>query len=436
MRNAKRYLAVLLGHEGNVVWLIFLQLPQADWKAHKQICNAIASLGSDAGDKAELTGGLPRTASDDFQTVNETCQQNFQTELKLLQSHMKRNLTFEEQKILVWQPRCMGCSRTERLIRIEGADGKAIKPCDVCKATFCCCEEHWDIVRDKHVNEPVWDVPGNLSQCQINRQICGDILFANIMVDSHTHEPNGVSLVSQWRPERHLSKWEPLKTGDKCWEEEFNASLQKEVVASLGPVPPGSFLRSATQGLSMPMTILYALQQLKPLGRKEEFITRHGPRAERRFLGIWTGKQSLTIHLLGAREMEILHAPRNCIKDQKQCTFEVHAMSYHKYIEKQGARYTNPDLAVAFNFGASSYASSWAETMEVLVRKAVATVFTSQNRDEAEAESQLLRVAGASLVLVLGPVRNPWGGLQLLPEPNKVTGFYANNGCLAGGFCD
>ncbi|KAJ8075507.1 hypothetical protein PM082_021137 [Marasmius tenuissimus] len=309
------------------------------------------------------------------------------------------------------------------------------------------------------------------------------------MVDSHTHEPNGVSLVSQWRPERHLSKWEPLKTGDKCWEEEFNASLQKEVVASLGPVPPGSFLRSATQGLSMPMTILYALQQLKPLGRKEEFITRHGPRAERRFLGIWTGKQSLTIHLLGAREMEILHAPRfeeilhrlpqlkdlhvrgpasapflrtlpswtpligpeaidadphrdhappcpNCIKDQKQCTFEVHAMSYHKYIEKQGARYTNPDLAVAFNSGASSYASSWAETMEVLVRKAVATVFTSQNRDEAEAESQLLRVAGASLVLVLGPVRNPWGGLQLLPEPNKVTGFYANNGCLAGGFCD
>ncbi|KAK1221518.1 hypothetical protein PQX77_015637 [Marasmius sp. AFHP31] len=430
-----------------------VECQKADWKAHKQICNAIKSLGSNAEEKAELTDDIPDAATDDLQTVNEICRQIMLKEACLLTSHMKRGLTLEERNMLGWQPRCIGCSRTERLIRIEGAEGKTIKPCNVCEAAFYCCQEHWDVVRDKHVNEPVQDVPGNLSQCEINRQIRSDILFANIMSDAHEHQPEGIPSVFQWGPERHLSRWEPLKTGDKCWEEEFNAPLQREVVASLGPMPPQLFLRGATEGLSMPMTILFALQQLKPDGD-------------------WNRKSSLTIHLLGAHEKEVIHglmfeeilhrlpqlndlclvmigpemaradpqldhAPPcpNCVKDRKQRTYEIHAMPYHNYVEKQGAKYTNPDLAVAFNSGACDSVFPWAETMGVLVNKKVATVFTAYNREEAETESKLLRAAGANLVPALGPTRNPWGSLKLIPEPNRVTGFYATNGWLAGGFC-
>ncbi|KAL0064149.1 hypothetical protein AAF712_008871 [Marasmius tenuissimus] len=264
---------------------------KADWKAHKNICNAIKSLGSNAEDKAELTDGLPDAASDDSQTVNKICHRNMLKEARLLTSHMKRDLTHEERNMLGWQPRCMGCSRTERLIRIEGAEGKTIEPCDVCETAFYCCQEHWDVVRDKHVNEPVQDIPGNLSQCQINRQIRSDILFANIMSDAHAHQPEGIPSVFQWGPERHLSKWETLKTGDKCWEEEFGDPLEKEVVPSLGPMPPQLFLRNATEGLSMPMTIFYALQQLKPLD--------------------WNRKSSLTIHVSCSTVRSSLSPPGN-----------------------------------------------------------------------------------------------------------------------------
>lgn len=62
------------------------------------------------------------------------------------------------------------------------------------------------------------------------------------------------------------------------------------------------------------------------------------------------------------------------------------------------------------------------------------TSFQAYNRVEAEAEANILREAGAQLTSVLGPVKNPWGSILAKTEPNAVTGFYAVNGWLAGGF--
>lgn len=58
----------------------------------------------------------------------------------------------------------------------------------------------------------------------------------------------------------------------------------------------------------------------------------------------------------------------------------------------------------------------------------------SYNRDEAEAEANILRAAGATLIPALGPRQNPWGSQVVRPEPTKITGFYATNGWLCGGF--
>ena len=56
------------------------------------------------------------------------------------------------------------------------------------------------------------------------------------------------------------------------------------------------------------------------------------------------------------------------------------------------------------------------------------------NREEAIAEAKLLEAAGAVMHPELGPIKNPWGSLMPKMEPNKVTGFYAVNAWLAGGF--
>ncbi|KAL0576980.1 hypothetical protein V5O48_004990 [Marasmius crinis-equi] len=426
---------------------------RADWKAHKMICNALTNLGKDESSKKMLTSVLPNTARSDTRVVNDICQRSNAKEVELLTANLGRALNRDERDISRWQPRCMGCSRTDRLIRIENTEDKVIKPCDACKTSFYCCEKHWERVSEQHTTKPAQDGPGNLTQCQINKQFRTDVLFDNLMSDAHDCGP-GKSYIFQWAPERHLAGWKPLKAGDKCWEEDFDAPLQKEFGSgsTSSPATLAPFLRGATEGLSMPMTILYALQNLESSDD-------------------WTRKRSLTVHLLGAHEKEVNHlqmfdeilhrlpvlkklrlvmiGPQlangsdpeetmpclDCVQNSKQRTHEIHAMSYHEYVKKQGSKYAKPDLAVAFNSSASETPSFWKETMKILVAKKVATVFTAYNREEAKDEAQLLRDAGATLVPALGPVKNPWGSLKLIPEPNRVTGFYATNGWLAGGFC-
>lgn len=51
--------------------------------------------------------------------------------------------------------------------------------------------------------------------------------------------------------------------------------------------------------------------------------------------------------------------------------------TYHDFISTQGPKYVIPDLAVAFNTGASQDdVDSWRETMNVLVDRKVPSVFT------------------------------------------------------------
>jgi len=108
---------------------------------------------------------------------------------------------------------------------------------------------------------------------------------------------------------------------------------------------------------------------------------------------------------------------------------------YHDLVRKLGDKLVLPDLAVAFNSGSSQESvASWRETINLLVKREIPTVFTAYNREEAENEAKILMDAGAKLVTSLGPKKNQWGSILTRKEPNKVTGFYAVNGWLAGGF--
>ncbi|KAG7086033.1 hypothetical protein E1B28_003554 [Marasmius oreades] len=402
--------------------------------------------------------------STDLDFVNELCQQDMSNTLNMLGVSMKRGLRVDEQNFIGWQPRCMACSRTDRLIRLEGTTAtRSLKACDACNTAFYCSQDHWDAVRDKHTTATLPD-EGGLTQCQINKQFRTDMFFINLMANVHAKsesdsdsDSDSKPYVFQWAPTRHKVVWKALKEDPAgCWEEAFGEELKKEMGGyGATPVSLAPFLRAASEGLSMPMTILYALQKLKKSSDD------------------WTRKRTLTVHILGSHEKEYIHAqlfdeilhrlprvkdlrivmigpelsgafedPPESIMPCLECSemsqvrrFEVHPSTYHEYVKKQGARYTKPDVAVAFNSGASDYAGSWKETMKLLVTKKVPTVFTAFNRQEAEVESKLLKAAGATLVPGLGPCKNPWGSLKLIPEPNRVTGFYSTNGWLAGGFC-
>jgi len=85
----------------------------------------------------------------------------------------------------------------------------------------------------------------------------------------------------KWAPERAKAKWMPLEQGGDgktCWEKEFGSDLEQAMHGARIPVII-PFLRAASIGLSMPMTILYALQKLN--GEDES----------------WTKKDTLIIHV-------------------------------------------------------------------------------------------------------------------------------------------
>ncbi|KAF9259006.1 hypothetical protein L218DRAFT_963991 [Marasmius fiardii PR-910] len=430
---------------------------KSDWKTHKDLCKGLAALEADTATQKIFLSSLSDKPSSDLEFVNELCHQDMLNTVKMLTMSMKRELRVDEQNIIGWQPRCMGCSRTDRLIRIEGTTGnRSLKPCDTCKTSFYCCEEHWDAVRDKHMSTPVDDNPAGLTQCQLNKHFRETMFLINLMSELHdnseSRDEKSKPYVFEWAPSRHKTAWKPLKDGAGCWEEEFKDEVKKDYGDSdLNPASLLPFLRAASEGLAMPMTVLYGLQKLKSSDD-------------------WTRKKTLTIHILGPHEKEFVHAgmfneilhrlpivkalrivligpelaglglpnPHPCIECtmiERAQSFEAHALTYHEYVKRQGTRYLKPDIAVAFNSGSSENPASWKETMELLVKKKIPSVFTAYNRQEAEAESKLLKAAGATLVSGLGPCMNPWGSLKLIPEPNSVTGFYSTNGWLAGGFC-
>lgn len=126
-----------------------------------------------------------------------------------------------------------------------------LKSCPGCGLAFYCSEHHWDVVKTIHAADPCEDGHDGLSQCQINQEIRADIAFAQIMDEAKAGE-------FHWAPERVKPAWTSLK--NLSWEDEFGSDLAKQFRIPVSAVSP--WMRAASNGLSMPMTILWALEHL------------------------------------------------------------------------------------------------------------------------------------------------------------------------------
>ena len=116
---------------------------------------------------------------------------------------------------------------------------------------FYCSDAHWKAVQHVHAGEPCEDGHDWLSQCQVNREIRADIGFANFMAGAEAGN-------FKWAPERVKPSWTSLK--GISWEEEFGQEIARFFsipVSSVGP-----WIRGASEALSMPLSILWALESL------------------------------------------------------------------------------------------------------------------------------------------------------------------------------
>ncbi|KAG6844793.1 hypothetical protein H0H87_003722 [Tephrocybe sp. NHM501043] len=409
-------------------------IAQANWKTHKSICKALHRLEIDE-EFRNMVENCQKTPYEDLSKLDADIHSNLLGQLHCLRGSLKRDFDIEERNLIGWEPRCMGCGRTERILRVEAASLKGstsapvtLKACNACRMAFYCSQSHWDAVQHQHTEEACEDGHDDLPQCHMNQEILQDVAFASIMAKA---SPNEFS----WAPERLKPSWESLKGTN--WYTEYATGIAE--VFGISGEASSTFVRAASLGLSMPMTILWALEHISPDNG-------------------WTCKEELTIHVLGAFDVEINHAnifeeilhrlpevktlkaligysTSLCAARKRKRIQQLFAQTYHEYAKSMGSSFERPDLAVAFNSGSSQEATaSWKETISFVVQTKIPSVFTAYNREEAEAEAMLLQSAGAKLVPGLGPTKNVWGSISSKKEPNRVTGFYSVNGWLAGAF--
>lgn len=168
------------------------------------------------------------------------------------------------------EPPCLS-TRTEMVMRMETGDvTQRLIPCPSCMRSFCCSPAHWEAAHTLH-HRPSADWRDGLSHCQMNTFVR---LQAKVDTKHSLLDRRGQLL---WVPVRVKSRWVSLK--GKTWEGEFD----EEICKSYGmprTIPPSStfLISSASDTLSMPMTILYGLSKLN-----ED--------------NAWTRKQTLTVHV-------------------------------------------------------------------------------------------------------------------------------------------
>ncbi|KAJ6626158.1 hypothetical protein B0H10DRAFT_547327 [Mycena sp. CBHHK59/15] len=435
---------------------------RADWPTHKSVCSILNAVEKDLDPKLLLP--IFAHANDPYDPESaDRLALNYGS--MLLTSTVRRRglsgLTKAEERLISLEPKCLVCARSNYILRIGVRTSRtgpgSLTPCADCKTSFCCCVEHWNDARAGHLESH----DGDLSQCEINQQIRahGRLWSSGV----------GLSIYdAQWIPKRLKTGWVALTKDLEAsrWEREFAVEIRAAFSLSARDTI-GPYLWTASEHLSMPMTVLYALQEVNESDA-------------------WTRNETLVIHILGSFALEllgervfeeILHrlpnvkklqivfcgpelrspdllnlntritrliaiktfGPNLCCTSCRQSRREMRTMYcaelYHHFVEAQGSQFKTPDLAIAFNSGLSQESQeTWPKTFKCLVERRIATVFTAYDSEEAVGDAACLRAAGARLLPSLGPRKNPWGSMVAKIQPGRLRGFYHESGWLAGGF--
>jgi len=157
-------------------------------------------------------------------------------------------------------------------MRIQAESGAintatSLQQCQDCNFGFYCSKSHWDLARHSHQEEPCSTGLNGLSRCATNNSVYENLKFI--------HARNKSRLGDYcWAPKRTKPQWTSLKSVDwNDFKDEFWQDHAGEV-----DHPREVKFRAATEGLAMPMTILWALENLNSDDS-------------------WTKKETLNIHV-------------------------------------------------------------------------------------------------------------------------------------------
>lgn len=367
--------------------------------------------------------------------------------------HLKVDYTPVYRDILLYKPRCAICMCSAYEVRImHEPEYKSLLHCPDCRAAFTCSEKHRALYSDEHCRELERDE--DHTECEMNRRAFEDSLEIVTRGWKMTE--------TLWFPVRHKSEYAHLPPS---WAEWFADP------SNLCPPDSSPALnRVRTKQLSIPMTILYGIEQFDgaagdlPLlaSRTELEIAVIGAcDFEQSFGGLTVFEEilhclpslrRLTLRFIGpnaivgsnGKERETLEwVPCTLCKDKGvEIVHSVHPTRFHEYVEENTAKAASgdgepfrwPDIATTFNsgmgLGRGRLRSEWPATIEMLAKNNVPTICTSFLAREAEEDNNFIGKHHCNIVF--GYDKNPWRSEVVAKMVCSRRGFFSYNNFVQG----
>ncbi|KAJ7251122.1 hypothetical protein B0H12DRAFT_649412 [Mycena haematopus] len=425
---------------------------KADWRHHKGMCQTIQAVEKDTKATSEMAAAYSQSAHNSFEILDRISIAHTQQMIDLCEKLLKKSLTMREYDFIVYEPRCLACARTDMILQTEPRMPQAesadaiLTPCERCKMSFGCCDEHWDAVRALH-QAPSDDLPGTVSQCDMNLEKCADVAYDSVLTKAQEKH-------LMWHAIKPQAAWIALT--DRTWQDVIGNDVASAATGTAFVRHVPACTRRISSLASTAFTILYALEHLNPSAA-------------------WTEKSELTINILMGSPLDffeggfmyeaILHrAPKikklifyfflpmpsgpvsqawgldicsECTQQGKEIfNHFIMTKTFESFVHNEAELFVDPDLFIATSSSIIAHhdPALWRRTIALLVARRIPSVFTTFTRTSAESEQAVLRECGAELVPSLSGVRNPFGDMRMTPNPNKVHGFHAPNAWFVGAF--
>ena len=157
--------------------------------------------------------------------------------------------------------------QAEKSNAIDTTTTTSLQQCQDCNFGFYCSKAHWDLARHRHQEVPCDTGLNGLSHCATNKTVYENLIFMRARYHSKLGD-------YCWIPKRIKPHWTSLKGVE--WNDFENDFRQDHIGED--ELSREIKFRAATEGLAMPMTILWALENLNADDS-------------------WTKKETLNIHV-------------------------------------------------------------------------------------------------------------------------------------------
>ncbi|KXT06334.1 hypothetical protein AC578_9166 [Pseudocercospora eumusae] len=377
-----------------------------DWRIiHKNVCRVLRDVNDI--ESSEISSDL------DWDHYTDDIRRKILFIKQLPPAKLTQNQEGDVTHVVSAQPYCATCYLTRYQLACQGVP---LIPCKTCHFVSHCAKCPSNHTQDQC---QYYNLIGQLEMYRLRHfEIYGTVSFIQTVGDPC-----------------ELDEYRPLSSYDS-WPDFFMTVPMRALQAD-DDDNPEYFAISATEGSTISMTIVAALEAAIPNIVDKQAITLHILGATSRessymllledLLHLLPRLKHIHVVLCGPNAFgPISQPPREIGQDLEmyccpECTGKGRRRSmaffkgfYHEYARKSTS-FKKPDLAVLFNSGRSQDAvESWAPTTRYLVDSGINTVCTTYT--EREAMEEVAELENLHAMFVLRPEVNKWRGLVPWPE--------------------